>query len=320
MSSGNGSGPSTNGSSGTGSTDGGTEEAVQAPTGEGARGAFGGRWGAAGMPLDRSKDLGGSVRRLAGRLAPERLGVVLVVGLAIVSVSLPVLGPRILGNATQTIVDGVVSTMKGGPGIDFGQLHRILLTAVGVYLAGTVLSYLQGYVLAGVVQRSMFRLRADVEEKLNRMPLGYVDRQPRGDLLSRVTNDIDNLAQSLQQTLSQLLTSTLTIVGVLAMMFWISWELALVAAVMIPASLGTMRFITSRSKQRFVDQWRHTGSLNAQVEEAFTGHSVVKVFGRQQDVEARFRVKNDELFEASGAARFMSGSIQPGVMVRGNVN
>ncbi len=317
---GNGSSPATNGSSGNGSGDGATEEKVQAPAGEGARGAFGGRWGAAGMPLERSKDLGGSIRRLAGRLAPERLGVVVVVSLAVVSVTLLVLGPRILGNATQTIVDGVVGQMHGGSGIDFGQLHRILLTAVAVYLAGTALSYVQGYVLAGVVQRSMMRLRADVEDKLNRMPLSYVDRQPRGDLLSRVTNDIDNLAQSLQQTLSQLLSSSLQLVGVLIMMFTISWQLAMVTVIIIPLTLLTMRFITSRSKKRFVDQWRHTGTLNAQVEEAFTGHSLVKVFGRQADVEARFREKNDELYDASAAAQFMSGSIQPAVMFLGNVN
>jgi ATP-binding cassette subfamily B protein len=281
---------------------------------------MGGRMGAAGMPLERSKDLGGSIKRLAARMAPERLGVAIVIVLAVVSVTLLVLGPRILGNATQVIVDGLLSTLHGGSGIDFDKLHRVLLTAVGIYLVGTVLAYAQGWVLAGVVQRAMFRLRADVEAKLNRMPLAYVDRQPRGDLLSRVTNDIDNLAQSLQQTLSQLLSSSLQLVGVLVMMFTISWQLALVTVIIIPITLYTMRFITSRSKQKFVDQWRHTGTLNAQVEEAFTGHSLVKVFGRQQDVEERFQHKNDELFDASASAQFISGSIQPAVMFLGNVN
>jgi len=281
---------------------------------------MGGRMGAAGMPLERSKDFSGAIRRLAAVMAPERFGVIGVIGLAVVSVTLLVLGPKILGNATQTIVDGVIAGFNHTGGIDFDQLHRILLLAVAVYVVGTVLSYFQGYLLAGVVQRSMLRLRSDVESKLNRMPLRHVDRQPRGDMLSRVTNDIDNLAQSLQQTLSQLLSSSLQIVGVIVMMFTVSWELAIVTVLIIPVTVFTMRFITSRSKKRFVEQWRHTGTLNAQVEEAFTGHSLVKVYNRQADVEARFRAKNDELYEASAAAQFMSGSIQPAVMFLGNVN
>jgi ATP-binding cassette subfamily B protein len=286
---------------------------------ESTRGAIG-RMGAAGMPLERSKDLGGSIRRLASQMQPERAGLVLVIGLALVSVTLLVLGPRILGDATQTIVDGVISQMGGGPGIDFGQLHRILLIAAALYIVATSLSYVQNWVLAGVVQRTMFRLRADVETKLNRMPLSFVDRQPRGDLLSRVTNDIDNLAQSMQQTLSQLLSSSLQLVGVLVMMFTISWKLALVTLIIVPVTIVTMRSITSRSKKRFVDQWRHTGALNAQVEEAFTGHALVKVYNRQADTEERFRQKNEELYDASAAAQFMSGSIQPAVMFLGNVN
>ncbi len=283
-----------------------------ADTGKG----FGGRWGMAGIPLDRSKDFKSSTRRLAARLRPQRLGIAVVLALAVMSVTLSVLAPRILGRATNVIVDGVV----GGHGIDFGHLHRILLTVLGVYVGSAVLSYLQSYILAGVVQRAMFRLRADVEAKLNRMPLRYVDRQPRGDLLSRVTNDIDNLAQSLQQTLSQLLTSTLTLVGVIAMMFVISPVLALVALVTIPTSIVTMRSITKRSKSRFVDQWTHTGELNAQVEEIFTGHSLVKVFGRQRDVEQWFNDKNEELFESSYGAQFISGIIQPAMMFFGNLN
>ena len=152
------------------------------------------------------------------------------------------------------------------------------------------------------------------------MPLRYVDRQPRGDLLSRVTNDIDNLAQSLQQTLSQMLTSILTLIGVVIMMISISPLLALIALITIPVSMFTLRFITRRSKKKFVDQWRHTGTLNAQVEEAFTGHSLVKVFGRQADIEARFDQKNDELFEAEYGAQFISGIVQPAMMFFGNLN
>jgi len=280
-----------------------------------ARSNMGGRF-AAGMPAEKSKDFRSSSRRLAAQLSPERPSALAVVGLALVSVSLSVVGPKILGHATDIVVRGVF----GGTGIDFGDLHRVLLVVLALYVTSSVLSYLQSYLLAGVVQRTMHRLRAAVEDKINHLPLSYVDRQSRGDLLSRVTNDIDNVAQSLQQTLSQLLTSTLTLVGVLVMMFVISPVLALIAVVIIPASLLTMRFITKRSKKRFVAQWLHTGSLNAQVEEAFTGHALVKVFGQQRAVEARFEAKNQELYEASFGAQFISGAIQPAMMFLGNLS
>ena len=292
------------------------DDAVVKPPADEQRGGFGGRFGAAGMPLERSKDFKNSTRRLAQRLRPEAFGVFAVLGLAITSVTLLVLAPKLLGGATNMIVTGAF----GGTGIPFGRLHSRLLLVLGIYITSSVLSYSQSYLLAGVVQRAMFRLRSDVEDKLHRMPLRYVDGQPRGDMLSRVTNDIDNLAQSLQQTMSQLLTSSLSIAGVLIMMFTISPLLALVATVTIPLSIFTMKRITKRSKQKFVDQWRHTGTLNAQVEEAFTGHSLVKVFGRQRDVEAKFNDKNEELFKASFGAQFISGAIQPAMMFFGNLN
>jgi ATP-binding cassette subfamily B multidrug efflux pump len=281
-----------------------------------SRSTMGARWSAAGMPAERSEDFRGSTRRLLGRLRPERWGALLVLVLAVASVVMSVLGPRILGAATNIIVDGVQSP----EGIDFGALHRVLLGVSVLYLGSGVLAYLQAYLLAGVVQRTMHPLRADVEDKINRLPLSYVDRHARGDLLSRVTNDIDNVAQSLQQTLSQLLVSSLSIVGVVVMMILISPLLALIALTTIPLSIFAMRSITKRSKARFVAQWRHTGSLNAQVEEVFTGHSLVKVFGRQRDVEQRFREKNEELFTASFGAQFISGIIQPAMMFVGNLN
>ncbi|MBI2705872.1 MAG: ABC transporter ATP-binding protein [Actinobacteria bacterium] len=268
------------------------------------------------MPAEHSKDFNGAVRRLLAEMRPDRFGIVGVLALAVASVTLYVLGPKVLGSATNVVVRGVQTRA----GIDFGELRSLLLLAVALYLASAVLSYLQNYLLAGVVQRSMFRLRARVEEKLNHLPLRYVDGQPRGDLLSRVTNDIDNLAQSLQQTLSQMLTSSLTIVGVLAMMFVISWPLALIALVTVPASIYATKTIAKRSKKRFIAQWTHTGTLNAQVEEAFTGHALVKVFGRQKDVEETFRTKNEELYEASYLAQFIAGIIQPAMMFLGNLN
>jgi len=277
------------------------------------------RFGGAGMPAEKSKDFKAATQRLIGKMAPERIKLYLVMLLALVSVTLAVLGPKLLGHATDIIISGLRDKSKGG-GINFTDLHNVLLGILAVYVFSSVLSYTQSYTLAGVVQRTMYRLRAEVESKLNRLPLKYIDGQPRGDLLSRVTNDIDNIQQSLQQTLSQLLTSLLTIIGVLIMMVIISPILAIVAIVTVPLSLYTIRALAARSKPRFIAQWRHTGTLNAQVEEAFTGHAIVKAFGRQKETEERFRQKNEELYQASFGAQFISGIIQPAMMFLGNLN
>jgi ATP-binding cassette subfamily B multidrug efflux pump len=241
---------------------------------------------------------------------------VFVILLAIGSVVLFVLGPKILGNATNVIING----FRSPGGIDYTKLHKTLVVVIFLYIGSSVLAYSQAFLLASVVQNTMRRMRAAVEDKLNALPLGYIDRQPRGDLLSRVTNDIDNVAQSLQQTLSQMFTSLLTVVGVMIMMFIISPLLALIALITIPVSLLTIRFIATRSKKRFVAQWGHTGDLNAQIEEAFTGHALVKVFGQQPQVQNRFDQTNDQLYEASFSAQFISGIIQPAMMFLGNLN
>jgi ATP-binding cassette subfamily B multidrug efflux pump len=187
------------------------------------------------------------------------------------------------------------------------------------YVLAGVFGYLQGLVLNGVVQRTVYRLRSEVEGKINRLPLAYFDRMQRGELLSRVTNDIDNISQSLQQTMSQLLTSLLTVVGVLVMMFLLSPVLALIALVTIPLTLFITKVIAGRSQKLFVAQWQHTGELNGQIEETFTGHSLVKVFGRQREVERTFDEKNEELFTASFGAQFVSGIIMPAMMFVGNL-
>ncbi|MGI8709854.1 MAG: ABC transporter ATP-binding protein, partial [Acidimicrobiales bacterium] len=209
-----------------------------------SRSFAGGRFGSAGMPAEKTKDLAGSTRRLLATMAPERLRAVSVVVAAVVSVTLAVIGPRVLGRGTDIIVEGLSGRTDG---IAVDRLGRVLLIVIALYAVSALLSYVQSYLLAGVVQRTMYRLRSDVEDKLHRLSLSYVDGQPRGDLLSRVTNDIDNIAQSLQQTMSQLLTSTLTIVGVLVMMFLISPVLALIALVTIPTSLVVVRAVTARS-------------------------------------------------------------------------
>ncbi len=237
----------------------------------------------------------------------------LVIGAA--SVTLAVLGPKILGEATTTIFRGFLT----GEGIDFERLHRILMGVAVIYIASSLLGYLQGYILNGVTQRTVYRLRERVETKINKLPLNYFDRHQRGELLSRVTNDIDNISQTLQQTLSQLFNSVLTVVGVLIMMLVIDWQLALVAIVSIPLTVGIVTMVAKRSQPKFIDQWKHTGMLNAQIEEGYTGHALVKVFGRQREVEATFAQKNEELYEASFGAQFISGIIMPSAMFVGNL-
>jgi len=242
------------------------------------------RMGSFGMPAEKPKDFGAATRRLLERLRVERGLVATAIVMTIASVCMSVALPKILGSATDVVVHAIATRST----IDFDHLGRILLVASLLLMGSWALQYGMSYLLAGVVQRTMYRLRADVEDKLNRLPLSYVDRAPRGDLLSRVTNDIDNIAQSLQQTLSQLLTQALTLIGTVAIMIWISWELSLVALVTIPLSMVMMRAIAKRSRARFIAQWKDTGELNGQVEETFTGHAIVKAFGANGRSNGRF--------------------------------
>jgi ATP-binding cassette subfamily B protein len=207
-----------------------------------------------------------------------------------------------------------------GQGIDFAALGHILLVVMGLYVGAALLGFLQGFLLNDVVQHTIYRMRSEVEEKLNRLPLSYFDRQPRGELLSRVTNDMDNLAQTLQQTMSQVLTSVLTIVFVVGMMFYISPTLAIIALVTIPVSMVVAGLVMTRSRSKFIDQWRRTGALNGQIEEAFTGHALTKVFGRLEEVQETFETENEQLYQASFGAQFLSGLIMPIMMFIGNLN
>jgi ATP-binding cassette subfamily B protein len=302
------------------------------------------------MVGQRSMQFGPSVRRLLGRLRPDRVKVLAVLLLAVASVALTVLGPWLLGRATDLIFAGLfgrrlegssqaeaVAALRArgedqqadmlaamdvvpGQGVDFDAVGRVLLVVLAVYVAAAVLSWLQGYLLNDVVQGAVRRMRTEVEDKINALPLRYFDRQPRGELLSRVTNDIDNVSQTLQQTMSQLLVSLLTVIGVLAMMFSLSPTLALIALVTVPLGIALTGQIMKRSQGLFIAQWRRTGTLNAHVEETFSGHALVKVFGRQRAVQDTFERENDELFRAGFGAQFVSGLIMPTMMFLGNLN
>ncbi|HEY7594071.1 MAG TPA: ABC transporter ATP-binding protein [Actinophytocola sp.] len=274
------------------------------------------------MPVEKAKDFRPSAKRLARRLQPERFAFGAVVVLAVISVSFAVAGPKILGHATDIIFDGVLARFRGVPdaGIDFGALAGVLGWVLGLYLASSLFGWVQGILLNGVVQRVVFRLREDVEHKLHRLPLRYFDGQPRGELLSRVTNDIDNISTTLQQTLSQLLTSLLTVVGVLVMMLTISPLLSLIAFAVIPLSVFVTAQIGKRAQKKFIAQWKNTGLLNAHIEEAFTGHQLVRVFGRQKESEAEFTKRNEELYEAARGAQFISSLIMPSMMFLSNLS
>ncbi len=207
-----------------------------------------------------------------------------------------------------------------GQGIDFAALGAILLVVTGVYLASSVFSWAQAYIMAGVTQRTVYRLRRRVDVKLGQLPLAYFDRESRGDILSRVTNDIDNIAQTLQQSLTQLITAFFTVIGVLIMMFWISPLLAVISLLIVPLSIVVTVLIASRSQKQFAAQWERTGTLNGHVEEMHTGHAVVKAFGRQRQAIAKFDEENEALFQASYRAQFISGTIQPAMNVLANLN
>jgi ATP-binding cassette subfamily B multidrug efflux pump len=321
-------------------------ERVQVEGGGPGRGPFG-----SGMVGQKAMSFGPSIRRLAGRLRPERPKVIALFAAGVTSVALAAIGPKVLGRATDIIFSGVIGKslpasatkeqviesarargdeqvadmlsgvdLTPGQGIDFGSLRTVVIIALALYVASAIFQFVQSYLLNDVVQNTMLRLRAEVEDKINSLPLRYFDGQPRGELLSRVTNDIDNVSQSMQQTMSQLLNSVLTVVFVFGMMFWISPTLGLIALVTIPLTMLLAAVVMKRSQSKFIAQWRHTGALNARIEEAFTGHSLVKVFGRQNEVQESFEAENTDLYESSFGAQFLSGLIMPIAMFIGNLN
>jgi len=324
---------------------------VRRPGGPPPMGGPAGRMMAGGMPTEKLQDFKGSTKRLLGLMKPQRMLVGVVLAFGVLSVFLSVLGPKLLGKGTDIIFAGVIGKLlpagmtkaqaitqlraQGdgkkadllssvdvipGQGIDFTRLWHLLAWVVVVYLFAWLFGVLQGRLTARVVQTTVYQLRRDVESKLSRLPLSYFDQQARGEVLSRATNDTDNISQTLQQTFSQMITSLLTIVGVLGVMFWISPLLAIIALVTVPVSIFVTTRIGKKSQPQFVAQWATTGRLNGHIEEMFTGHSLVKVFGRQGEASETFREHNERLYASSFRAQFISGLIQPSMMFIGNLN
>ncbi|PTR24121.1 ATP-binding cassette subfamily B protein [Rhodococcus sp. OK519] len=308
--------------------------------------------GAPGAPATaKAENFGASMKRLLGRLGPQRMAVSFVLILAVASVVLSVIGPRLMGHATNIIFDGVIGrqlpegltkdqAVEGlraagqnqfadmvsgmdvvpGVGIDFTAIGQVLALVLALYLGSAFVSWAAAYLLNNIVQGVVRQLRNDVERKINRLPLRYFDTSSRGDLLSRVTNDIDNVSQSLQQTLSQLVIATLSVIGILAMMIIISPLLALIAVLTVPLSAVVAAKIAKRSKPHFAAVWKTTGELNGQIEESLTGHELVTAYGRGREVQAEFQGKNEQLYQSGFKAQFISGMVMPAIMFLGNLN
>jgi ATP-binding cassette, subfamily B, multidrug efflux pump len=311
----------------------------------------GGPMGGLSVPTQKSKDFGGTLRRLGGLLRPHRVAITLVVLMTIASVVLSVVGPKLLGNATTLVFEGYIGSrlpaglttdqvvagleaqgdtnqadmirsmdIVPGQGVDFTQLGQLLTFVAVLYLISALLGWAGAYVMAGVTQQTMYDLRQEVDRKIGRLPLSYFDKHARGDLLSRVTNDIDNISQTLQQTLTQLITSVLTIIGVLGIMFWMSPLLAVIAMLTVPLSFVVTMLIAKRSQKQFVAQWEWTGKLNGHVEQMYTGHELVKVFNHSDKAVAEFDDLNGRMYASSFKAQFISGIIQPAMMFISNLN
>ncbi len=324
--------------------------AAPRPGGPGAPGG-GGPMGGLFVQAQKSTDFTGTVRRLAHRLRPYAVLIGAVILMTVGSVILAVMGPKLLGNATTMIFEGYVSSelpagvpvdvlvaelnaegstdqanmlaamdVVPGQGVDFTELARLLTLVALLYLVSSLLSWASAYIMAGVTQSTIYRLREEVDAKIGRLPLNYFDTHPRGDLLSRVTNDIDNISNTLQQVLTQLITSVLTVIGVLAIMFWMSPLLALVSLLTVPLSFVVTMAIAKRSQKQFASQWEWTGALNGHVEQMYTGHELVKVFGHSGKAVAEFDELNERMYSASFKAQFISGIIQPAMMFISNLN
>ncbi len=299
-----------------------------------------------GTPAKKAKNFGPSAKRMLGLIMRQKIAMALVTAMVVISAVLNVIAPKILGHAMDVIFGGVVGkslagqvpegTTKDqvvsavraggnetqadmmsrmdftpGAGIDFPKLAQLISTVLAMYVVAALLMWLQGFLLNKIVMKAVFELRERVEAKINRLPLGYFDTRQRGDVLSRVTNDVDNIQQALQQAFSQLLSSVISVIGIIVMMFIVSWQLALVALVALPLSGVVAGIIGKRSQVLFKDQWKNTGALNGQIEESFSGHDLVKVFGREEEMVTLFDERNEKLYQASFGAQFVSGLIMP---------
>ena len=272
-----------------------------------------------GAPVEKAKDFKGTIRKVLSYISSYKPALVVVFIFAVASTVFNVIGPKILSRATTELFNGLMSKLSGSTGIDFTKIGRILLILLGIYACSAVFSFVQGWIMTGISQKMTFRMRREISEKINRMPMKYFESRTVGEVLSRITNDVDTMGQSLNQAITQLITSIATIIGVFIMMLTISPLMTLIALVILPISMILMMFVMKFSQKHFKNQQKYLGEVNGQVEEVYSGHNVVKVFNREDQVIQTFDETNAKLYESAWKSQFLSGMMQPIMVFVGNL-
>lgn len=272
-----------------------------------------------GAPVEKAKDFKGTIRKIFAYMGSYKPALVVVMIFAVASTVFNVIGPKILSRATTELFNGLMNKLSGGSGIDFAKIGRILLILLGIYVCSALFSFVQGWIMTGISQKMTFRMRREISEKINRMPMKYFESRTVGEVLSRITNDVDTMGQSLNQSITQLITSVATIVGVFIMMLTISPLMTLIAIVILPISMILMLIVMKHSQRHFKNQQKYLGEVNGQVEEIYSGHNVVKVFNREEQVIRTFDATNEKLFESAWKSQFLSGMMQPIMIFVGNL-
>lgn len=284
---------------------------MRGPMGGGPHGGHG--------PAEKAKDVKGTTKKLANRLSEHKIAIIIVMIFAIGSTIFSIVGPKILGNATTEIYTGLMNKINGTGGIDFAKIGKIILFALGLYAVSALFSMIQSYIMAGVAQKVTYKIRNELTEKINKLPMKYFDKRTNGEVLSIISNDVDTLSTGLNQSITQIITSIFTIIGILVMMLSISWEMTLVSLLILPISAVILKKVIGKSQKYFVKQQEYLGHVNGQVEEAYGGHNIVKVFGRENEAIKEFEKDNQELYKSGWRSQFLSGLMHPLMNFVGNV-
>ena len=284
---------------------------MRGPMGGGPHGGHG--------PAEKAKDVKGTTKKLANRLTKHKIAIIIVMIFAIGSTIFSIVGPKILGNATTEIYTGLMNKINGTGGIDFAKIGKIILFALGLYAVSALFSMIQSYIMAGVAQKATYKIRNELTEKINKLPMKYFDKKTNGEVLSIISNDVDTLSTGLNQSITQIITSIFTIIGILVMMLSISWEMTLVSLLILPVSAVILKKVIGKSQKYFVKQQEYLGHVNGQVEEVYGGHNIVKVFGRENEAIKEFEKDNQELYKSGWRSQFLSGLMHPLMNFVGNV-
>ena len=284
---------------------------MRGPMGGGPHGGHG--------PAEKAKDVKGTTKKLANRLSEHKIAIIIVIIFAIGSTIFSIVGPKILGNATTEIYTGLMNKINGTGGIDFAKIGKIILFALGLYAVSALFSMIQSYIMAGVAQKATYKIRNELTEKINKLPMKYFDKRTNGEVLSIISNDVDTLSTGLNQSITQIITSIFTIIGILVMMLSISWEMTLVSLLILPISAVILKKVIGKSQKYFVKQQEYLGHVNGQVEEVYGGHNIVKVFGRENEAIKEFEKDNQELYKSGWRSQFLSGLMYPLMNFVGNV-